>query len=370
MPESFEYANNGGRKYLLHNLGGGRFEDVTAQVGIKSTRWTLAVIATDINQDGWPDLYVANDYGLSELYLNEAAPNGRRFREIGAESGISRNPKSGMNASVGDVLNSGMLAIYQSNISEEGVLVQGNNLWMPTAPGATQFTNMASVMGVELGGWSFGAQFGDLNNDGYLDLYLVNGYVSGSPRTTYWYDFSEITGGNTRIISDAKNWPAMNGRSLSGFERKRLWLNGGDGRFSEVSQAVGATDTYDGRAIALADFENRGALDVVIANQGGPLLLYRNLVKADHHWVEFDLQGTRSNRSALGTQVRVAWNGQEQLQEVAAASGFAAQNDHRLHFGLGTAMKIDRVTIRWPSGREQIIATPAINQLHHIQEPQ
>jgi hypothetical protein len=368
MPESFEYANNGGHNHLLRNQGDGTFAEVSAAAGLTSTRWTLAVIAADLNEDGWPDLFVSNDYGMSELFINEAGPAGRRFREMGSESGIGRNPKSGMNASLGDVMNSGLPAIYESNISEPGVLVQGNNLWMPSAPGSTQFVNLASVMGVELGGWSFGAQFGDLNNDGFLDLYLVNGYVSGRPRTTYWYDFSEITGGHSRIISDAKNWPAMEGRSLSGYQRKRLWLNGGDGRFEEISQAVGATDTFDGRAVALADFQNRGVLDVVVANQGGPLLLYRNRVKPGRNWIEFDLRGRSSNRSAIGARVRVRWKGQEQLQEVVAASGFSAQNQHRLHFGLGAAANVDRVSIRWPSGREQVLESPAVNQIHRIEE--
>jgi len=369
MPESFEYANNGGRQYLLRNLGDGRFADVSREAGIVSTRWTLAVVAADFNADGWPDLYVANDYGTSDFYQNEPAPDGgRRFREIGYAAGVGRAPKSGMNASVGDVLNNGSFAIYQSNISEEGVLVQGNNLWVPAAPGAMQFANLASAMGVELGGWSFGAQFGDLNNDGFLDLYLVNGYVSGNPRTNYWYDFSEITGGHKRIISDAKNWPAMEGRSLAGYQRKRLWLNGGDGRFTEVAQAVGATDVLDGRAVALADFGNRGALDVVVANQGGRLLLYRNQVKPAHAWIAFELEGTASNRSAIGAQVRVRWNGQEQLQEVASASGYCAQNQRRLHFGLGSDARVERVSIRWPSGREQVLESPSVNRLHHIKE--
>jgi enediyne biosynthesis protein E4 len=369
MPESFEYANNGGRKWLLRNMGNGKFVDVTREVGLTSTRWTLAAIAADFNNDGKPDLFLANDYGLSELYINEAGPNGqRRFREIGHDSGIGRSPKSGMNACVGDVLNSGENAIYVSNISEEGILVQGNNLWMPSAPGSTQFANMASVMGLEMGGWSFGAQFGDLNNDGFLDLYLVNGYVSANPRTTYWYDFSEITGGNTSIISDAKNWPAMKGRSLAGFQHKHLWLNGGDGHFIEVSQAVGATDTFDGRAVALADFQNRGVLDVVVANERGPLLLYQNHVKPGRNWIEMELEGNPSNRDALGAQVRLRWQGQEQLQEVVAASGYAAQNQHRLHFGLGEAAKVDSVTIRWPSGRTQILNSPSINTIHHIKE--
>ncbi len=368
MPESFEYANNGGRNWLLRNTGNGKFEDITKQAGLTSTRWTLAVIAADFNNDNETDLFISNDYGMSELYLNEVTPNGRRLRDLGYDSGIGRNPKSGMNASIGDVLNSGVHAIYESNISEEGVLIQGNNLWMPIAPGVARFNNMASVMGVELGGWSFGAQFGDLNNDGYVDLYLVNGYVSGEKGTTYWYDFSEITGGHSRIISDAKNWPAMEGRSLAGYQQKKLWINGGDGKFVEVAQAVGARDAFDGRSVTLADLQNRGVLDVIVANQGGPLLLYRNNVKPNRNWISFQLEGASSNRSALGAQVRVRWKGQEQLQEVVAASGYSAQNQRRLHFGLGENAKVDTVAIRWPSGLQQTLNAPAINTLHRIKE--
>ena len=125
-------------------------------------------------------------------------------------------------------------------------------------------------MGVELGGWSFGAQFGDLNNDGTLDLYLTNGYVSLDRNRSYWYDFTKIAGGNSAIIGDARDWPAMEGRSLSGYQQKHVWLNDGTGRFVDVAQAVGVTDTYDGRAVALADLWNRGALDVIVANRARP----------------------------------------------------------------------------------------------------
>ena len=163
---------------------------------------------------------------------------------------------------------------------------------------------MANAMGVELGGWSFGAQFGDLNNDGFLDLYVTNGNVSLDRNRTYWYDYSKVAGGNRTIISDAANWPPLDGRSLSGYQQKRVWLNDGAGQFKEVAQLVGVTDVYDGRSVAMADFGNRGVLDVVVANQNGPLLLYKNTVSPDNRWIEFELEGSQSNRSAIGAQVR------------------------------------------------------------------
>jgi enediyne biosynthesis protein E4 len=368
MPESFEYAKNGGRKYLFHNLGNGKFEEVSSKVGIDSRRWALAAAAADLRGTGHPDLFVANDYGVSELYFND----GKRFHEVGEQTGVGFAPKSGMNAAFGDILNQGRYAVYVSNISEDGILIQGNNLWVPkegTAGDAIKYQNLARDFGVELGGWSFGAQFGDLNNDGTLDLYLTNGYISLDRNRSYWYDFSKVAGGNSTIIGDAKNWPAFDGRSLSGYQSKRVWLNDGAGKFVDVAQAVGATDVYDGRSVALVDLWNRGVLDVVVANQNGPLLLYKNTVKPENDWIEFELEGTSSNRSAIGTQVTLFWNGQKQLQEVSGGSGFAAENDRRLHFGLGTNPQIEKAIIRWPSGKLQTIDKPAANQLHTMKEP-
>jgi hypothetical protein len=375
MPESFEYANNGGRKYLYRNLGGGRFEEVSAKVGLTSTRWALAAVAADLRGTGYPDLFIANDYGVSELFINE----GGRFREVGRQTGVGYAPKSGMNASVGDVLNQGRLAIYVSNISEEGILLQGNNLWVPTG-GSRElptYENMARAMGIDLGGWSFGAQFGDLNNDGFLDLYLVNGYVSASKDESYWYDYSKVAGGHNIVIGDAANWPAMGRRSLAGYQPKKVWVNDGSGMFVDVAQMVGVTDRHDGRSVALADFSGRGALDVVVANQRGPLLLYENSVAPDRQWIAFDLQGRcRSdaggpctNRSAIGAQVEVFWSGRQQVQEVSGGSGFCAQNQRRLHFGLGAQGRVDRVVIRWPSGRSQELQAPEAGRVHRVEEP-
>ena len=368
MPESFEYANNGGRKYLLRNRGHGAFEDMTAAVGITSRRWTLAVTAVDVQGSGYPGVFLANDYGVSEMFVNRG---GTRFEDVAAETGVGRAPKSGMNAALGDVFNDGRLSIYKTNISEPGQLVQGNDLWVPKTAGSglPAFENLATTLGVDLGGWSWGAQFGDLNNDGAQDIYLVNGYISAGERSSYWYDFSVIAVGHSSIIGDAANWPAMKGRSLSGYQRKRVWINDGFGNFTDVAQAVGATDTNDGRAVALADFRNTGVLDVVVANQRGPLLIYENRVAPGRHWIQFELEGTKSNRSAIGARVELHWNGHVQAQQVTAATGFSAQNQRWLHYGLGQARTIDRAVIRWPSGLEQTIANPSVDIRHHVKEP-
>jgi hypothetical protein len=368
MPESFEYAQDGGRNYLLHNRGDGSFEEIAQAAGLHATRWTLAAAAADVDRDGDPDLFVANDYGINDLYRNDG---GGQFREIGRAAGVARTPKSGMNASFGDVFNRGEWALYVSNISEPGVLLHGNDLWVPTqAPGAEpDYQDLAGAVGVELAGFAFGAQFGDLNNDGWLDLYVTNGYESGTTHDSYWYDYSLVAGGHSRIIADAANWPALRGRSLSGYQQDHVWLNGGAGRFRDVTRAVGAADSLDGRAVALADLWNRGALDVVVANQRGPLLVYRTTVTPRNAWIAFALEGTRSNHSAIGAEMRLYAGGREQLRQIEGGNGFAAQNQRRAQFGLGALSTVDSVVVRWPSGTVQTVLTPAVNTLHAVKEP-
>ena len=121
--------------------------------------------------------------------------------------------------------------------------------------------------------------------------------------------------------------------------------------------------------MALADLWNQGVLDVIVANQRGPLLLYKNTVVPGNEWIEFELEGTKSNRSAIGTQVTLEWNGQKQIQQVSGGSGFAAQNDRRLHFGLGKNPQIEGAVIRWPSGRVQSLKGIVANKLYKVKEP-
>jgi enediyne biosynthesis protein E4 len=313
---------------------------------------------------GYPDIVIANDFGVSEYFANDKG----KFREIGRETGVGYAPKSGMNASLGDVLNTGRPAIYVSNITEPNKLNQRNNLWVPVEGSKARYQNLADAFGVGDGGWSFGAQFGDFNNDGAQDLYCTNGYVSGDRQQNYWYDYSKITGANSVLIKDAKNWPPMHGRSLSGYQSKRLWVNDGAGTFREVAQSVGVTDKFDGRAVAVADLWNRGALDLIVANQKGPLLIYKNNVAPGHQWIQFALKGTRSNKGAIGAQVTLFWNGKKQTQFITGGEGFCAQNMRRLHFGLGKDAKPEKAVIRWPSGALQTVAKLKANQIHEVIE--
>jgi hypothetical protein len=162
----------------------------------------------------------------------------------------------------------------------------------------------------------------------------------------------------------------MTGRSLSGYQQKRVWVSDGAARFTDVAQQVGVTDTRDGRAVAVADLFNRGAVDVVVATQRGPLLVYKNSPDPANGWVGFELEGgADTNRSAIGARVTVFWDGQRQTQEVSGGSGFCAQNDRRLHFGLGRASRVDKAEIRWPDGTIQELPAPSLGKMHRVKEP-
>jgi hypothetical protein len=362
MHNSFEFADNGGKNLLFHNVGGSRFEDVTDKLGVGSTRWTLAAASADFDEDGWPDLYLANDYGPEELFLND---HGQRF--VPVKAGLSSESKSGMSVALGDAFNRGRLDAFVTNISERGYLFQNNNLRLNRLTDSKRFVNVAEGA-VADAGWAWGAQFGDLNNDGMNELFVANGFISADRNTSYWYAMSKIAGANGRLFEDAATWPAFGNASLSGYERSRVYLNRGAAGWTDVAARVGATDTYDGRAVALADLGNRGVIDVIVANQNQPVTLYRTTADSANHWVGFHLVGTRSNRSAIGAEVIVESGDLKQRRIVDGGMGFASQNDRRLHFGLGQREWVDRVVIHWPSGTEQVLQHPLIDRMLTITE--
>ena len=372
MQDSFEFSKNGSHRHFYRNLGGGRFEDATERLGLDSTRWALAVSAADMNGDGWPDLYVANDYGTEELFLNQ---QGERF--VPAEKvGLDESSKSGMSVALGDIMNDGTLGVFVTNISKSGYLFQGNNLRLNRLAKGFGLANISEGQ-VEDCGWAWGAQFADLDNDGRQDLVVLNGFVSGNPkREEYWYDMTKLAAGSGALAEDAANWPAQQDRGLSGYERSRLLLNQSVNtaaqrrtKFVDVALDAGLTDLFDGRAVATGDFFHKGRLDLVIANQQGPLLFYENQVDPERHWIQFELEGTRSNRSAVGAEVTLHFGGVRTVQTLLSGSGFCSQNEFALHFGLGANSAVEKVVIRWPSGAEQTIPAPAIDRRHHVQEP-
>ena len=365
MPESFEYANNGGRNYLMENQGDGSFKDVTFSKGLNTTKWTLAIGAIDFDGNGYQDLFIANDYSVDELYMNYGDDG---FIEIGKKSRIGYAPKSGMNVSIADIKNDGQFSVYVSNITEMGILLQGNNMWVPTgSSGEMVFANQAGALGIELGGWSYGSQFGDLNNDGFQDLYLANGYISATKSNSYWYDYSKVTGGNEAIISDALNWPAMEGRSQSGFQQNKIWVNN-TGVFADVTDYISDMPTRDSRGVAMVDLWNNGALDVIVANQGKEVSILKNVNESANNWIAIELQGSKSNRSAIGAKVTLEWEDNKQSQVVFGGIGFCSQNQRALHFGIGSSTKVDKITIKWPSGHEQFSPALEINIKHIIIE--
>ncbi len=368
LHEDGEFAHNGGRNFLFRNVQGQRFEDVSDAIGIGGDRWTYGVGAADFDRDGWVDLYVANDYGVEELLLNQG---GERFVSV-TDLGLDAKSKSGMCVSFGDVTGKGQLCVFVTNITEQGWLFQGNNLRMSLLPERRRLVNLSlGGHGAQDCGWAWGADFGDLDNDGDQDLIVVNGFHSADPDRSYWYSMDKIGGATGTLLANADDWPAFDGRSLSGYQRTHVLLNARDGRqMTDAAEAVGIDDRYDGRAAITADLFNDGTLDVVVANQAGPLLIYRNERRPAADWLGLHLVGRESNPDAVGAHVLVEYGEWRQIHVVTAGIGFCSQTDPRVHVGLGDTT-LHRVEITWPSGQVQVLAGEALvpGRYHRIDEP-
>jgi hypothetical protein len=375
FPESFETANNGGGVTLYHNDGIGpsgqvTFTDVTKKAGLELHGWTLDVGHGDADGDGDDDLYVACDFGTDRFFLN----NGDGTFSDRTERATGIDTKKGMNAEWADYDNDGRLDIFVTNITDD-YMREGNFLWHNNGPGAdgqVTFTDVAREAGVHETGWGWAGKFFDYDNDGWLDLYVVNGWVSAGPES-YVPDIFAMAIKPGLDMADARNWPPMGKKSLSGYEKKRLFHNlGAEGglHFRDEAARHGLDSVRDGRGIAVADFDNDGREDLFVTNAGAAPYLYHNVMPAGPHWVELDLAGRRSNRDAVGAQVRLTAGGRTWLRFVDGGNGFASQSSKRLHFGLGSAGSIEKVEVLWPSGARQSFGPGkvAVDRIHRLVE--
>ncbi|MEX2262161.1 MAG: CRTAC1 family protein [Bryobacteraceae bacterium] len=360
FPESFETANNGGGVVYFHNNGDGTFTDLTEKAGLKLSGWTLDLGHGDADNDGDEDLYVAADFGTDRFFVNNGDGT---FKDI-TETAIGFDTKKGMNVDWGDFDNDGYLDIYVTNITDD-YMREGNFLWKNN--GNLTFHDISRETGTHNTGWGWGAKFFDYDNDGWLDLYVMNGWVSAG-KDSYVPDIFAMVTQPGIDFADARNWPPMGNKSLSGYQKKRLFHNERGQLFKDEAARHGLDSVRDGRGVAIADFDNDGRLDIFVANANERPYLYRNTAPNGAHWISFLLTGRKSNRRAVGAQVRLAAGGKTYLRYVSGGNSFAGQSSSRVHFGLAESAGIEKVEIRWPSGETQTLGKLAINRIHKIVE--
>ena len=360
FPESFETANNGGGLTLFRNDGDGTFTDVTEKAGLRLSGWTLDLGHADADHDGWDELYVACDFGTDRFFVNNR--NGT-FTDR-TEQAIGVDTKKGMNADWADFDGDGLFDVFVTNITDD-YMREGNFLWRND--GDLTFTDVSRETGTHDTGWGWGGRFFDYDHDGWLDLYVTNGWVSAGPES-YVPDVFEMIVRPNVDLTDARSWPPMGNKTLSGYQKKKLFHNERGQLFVDHAARHGVDSIRDGRGVAVADFDNDGRLDMFVANANASPYLYRNTAPRAGHWVQLVLAGRTSNRAGIGAQVRVTAGGRTQLRMVDGGNSFAAQSTARVHVGLAGATTIDAVEVRWPSGLRQTFRNVPVDRILRIVE--
>jgi enediyne biosynthesis protein E4 len=316
-------AYRGDTCWLYHNRGDGTFENVTATSGIfDSSSKSLGVAMLDYDQDGWPDILVANDTQPNKLYHN--LRNGK-FKDIAVEAGLAFSSegkaRAGMGVDVGDFENSGKPGIIITNFDNEMI-----GLYRSTRSGFDDVAMQTGLGAASRNTLGFGCAFFDANLDGLLDIGVANGHIDDTVRNIR---------GNVGYAQPAQ-----------------LFMNQGGGQFRDVAAEVGGGFERPkvGRGLAVGDIDRDGDLDVLLTTNNGPAYLYRNDQLNDNKGIRFHLVGTKSNRDAIGANVQIYYNGQVASRMVRSGSSYLSQSELPLTFGLGKQDRIDRVVIAWPSG--------------------
>ena len=361
LPNDLDNAINGGGVTLWHNTGKGHFVDVTEKAGFgKHTGWTLDIGHGDFDNDGFQDIYLACDYGTDRIFYN----NGDGTFTDTTEKSIGFDTRKGMNVDVADYDNDGYLDIYVTNITDE-YMKECNMLWHNnhdrTFTDVSRETNTCETL------WGWSAKFGDFDNDGWPDLFVVNGLRSAGKENYIPVLVNLITQPGVDF-TDARLWPNIGNMTWSGYQKKKMFRNLGGQAFKEISAEAGVDNDKDGRGIAMGDFDNDGKLDLFQANADQPAIFYRGVTEGGGNWVQFRLTGTKSNRDAVGARITLTAGGLKQMHEINGANGYAGQSMSRAHFGIGKAGKVDSVEIRWPNGLVEKVSGVAINKINKVTE--
>ncbi len=367
LPNDLDRATNGGGVTFWLNVakaeapGGRAFEERTVEAGLAHhTGWTLDLGHGDLDNDGDQDFYLAGDYGTDRLFMNRGDG---RFKDVTATA-IGFDTRKGMNVDMGDYNRDGYLDIYVTNITDE-YMKECNMLWHNNGDGT--FVDLSRETGTCDTDWGWAGKFADFDNDGWEDLFVVNGLRSAGERN-YIPALLEMIVTPNVDFSDIDSYPDIGNMTWSGYQKQRLFHNLSDGTFKEVAGAAGVDNDLDGRGVGIGDFDNDGRLDIYQTNANQPALMFHNIAEKSGHWLQVQLRGTVSNRDAIGARVTLRSGGVSQLREVNGGNGYASQETSRLHFGLGAATKIESLEIRWPSGILQTLRPTRVDTLLIIDE--
>ncbi len=358
-------SKHGGPNLLLRNIGGKRLVDVTAGSGVENRGHTWSTAVADFDGDGRPDIFVANDFGLDAFFRNLGS---MRFEDATRSALGQLRSRFSMASDAGDSDGDGLLDLYVSNVSNPGMARGFGSLWRNRGQGGGRaFEDQAFDRGVDRCGWAWGSKWVDLNRDGRLDLVVVNGLRGRKPDRS-WYEraWSAVTPEELKRNSwFARPW---NPRAATApGQRNCVFINEGD-RFVDVAEEAGMRDTANGRGLAVLDFDDDGAPDLVVANADAAPFLYRNAPQRMASWIGLRLIGHRSNRAGIGALVRAKTNRRLMVRLVQPGNGFSAQSDRRVLLGWPADEKLLSLEIIWPGGARQAVPHWRMNAYQDINE--
>ncbi len=408
-PSPYHDAENGPPNFMMRNNRDGTFRDVTAesQLSVNNTRYSFCCAWNDFNGDGWPDLYVVNDFGRKNLYRNNGDGT---FTDVAADAGVE-DVGAGMGICVLDYDNNGVEDFYVANMwTAAGERISMQDLFKKNSPPAIRmlyhkhamgnslfhnlntskpaesegrktaaFEDRTAAAGVGVGRWAWSSDSWDFDHDGFADLYITNGMVSGPSRddlnSFFWRQTVAFSPDEAIPSHDyEQGWNAINelirsDGTWSGYERNVFYANNRDGTFSDISGVIGLDFLEDGRAFALADFDLDGRQEVFLKNRNAPQLrVLKNVLPSLPSSISFRLRGTKSNRDAIGAVITIETEQGIQTRSVQAGSGYLSQHSKDVFFGLGSAGDALTASIRWPSGLVQRLSDLPINHRVWIEE--